>query len=369
MRKSLIAISAVSALLVAGCTPTEPPPSEEEVLTSFLNQILGDSQTSSEAGFEYLGLDSPARSLVNEITSRLSSAEQDGVLSVDDLVPSLNYSEPATEEEEALLEDASLCFDSSSYPEASRENFCFIFNDFEFLDGQLIGVSLSGEPVEWQIVLKYFSAHALAQPEDRIKARDFAFPGSNAEAYAIQQSQSTQAQLDGGAFDATINDLVFREGGFFNCSPRWKNPDVLFEDACSGYSEFAFEGNRLADFNAGPTPLEGRIFMGSGEVLEIGSIGTIKVLSAYETIGGYLWLTTEVVSNTEELNIETWRSVYVVGGDRQVDNSGSEGPSNIKDGRRAYVSFLFSGARIGGELEVNFYDQNFRDVFMTIPVG
>lgn len=369
MRRSLLAVSAVSVFVLVGCTPSPELPSEEEVLTAYLNQVLGEPDISDETGFEYVLPGSEAATLATELASRLEAAEQDSVISIENLVSSVEYSEPASEDDDPVLEEVSLCFDSSDHPDAAKENFCFLFDNFEFTEGQLTQLEVVGEPIHGQIIINYFSRHALAHPEGRLAATDFAGPGSNAEAYAIQQSQGAQARLDGGSFDSTGNELVWNEDGVYHCRPSYKNPDVLFEDACSPFSDFSFEGNRLVDFNAGPLPLEGRILVQEGEVLDIGDIGTFELLSAYVSIGGNLVITGEVVSTTEELTIDDWQSVYLIGDGRQIGNSGSWGPSKLKDGRRGYLSLIFSGATIGGDVEVNFYDEDYNDVLLTIPIG
>lgn len=368
MRTTLFAVSAVSLLVLAGCTPPPELPSEEEVLSAYLNQILGDPDLSDETGFEYVLPGSEAETLAAELASRLETAEQDGVISIENVVSSVEYSEPISEDEAPALEEVSLCIDSSEYPDAAKESFCFLFSNPEFEEGQLTKVEVSGEPIEGQIILQYFGRHALAQPDEKLEAKEFAVPGSNAEAYAIQQSRSVQASLDGGDFDSTVYELVWQGMDFYSCDPVYKNPDVLLQDACYSYSDFTFEGNLLADFNAGPSPLEGRILVWDGEVYEIGDIGTFELLSAYVSISGSLWVTAEVVSTTEELNIESWQSVYLIGDGRQIANSGSDGPSELKEDRRGYVSLLFAGAAIGGDLEVNFYDEDYDDVLVTIPI-
>lgn len=371
MRTTLVAMSTVSLLFLAGCTPPEPPPelpSEDEVLSAYLNQVLGEPDLSDETGFEYVIPGSEAETLAAELASRLEAAEQDGVVSIENLVSSVEYSEPLSEDEEPALEEVSLCFDSSEYPDAARESFCFLFSNPEFEEGQLAKVEVAGEPIEGQIILQYFGRHALAQPDERLAAKEFAASGSNAEKYAIQQSRAVQASLDGGTFDPTVSEPVWQGTDFYSCDPAHKQPDVLFEDVCASYSNFSFDENRLADFNAGPSPLEGRILVWDGEVYEIGDIGTFELLSAYVSIAGTLWVTAEVVSTTEELNIESWQSVYLIEDGRQIANSGSDGPSELKEGRRAYMSLLFAGATIGGDLEVNFYDEDYDDVLVTIPI-
>lgn len=211
----------------------------------------------------------------------------------------------------------------------------------------------------------------MARPEQKSEAINYAVAGSNAEAYAIQQSQITQANLDGGDFDSSDHEVVVRPGEIFSCYGDYEDPDLDFEDVCSLYSDFSFEGEKLENFNAGDSSLDGRISLGGEEVLDIGGLGTIEILSAYESIGGSLWITAEVVSNTELLRIFGYDSVYLLDNGRQIANPSRRGPSELMDERRANVAFIFSGATLPGELEVCFDNDDYStdDVFLSIPIG
>jgi len=356
------------SLVMSGCT-AEPAVTEEEILESYFSVFDSSGTVEGSDPAVYVAPGSPAETYASELLTRLEQGETDGLFSRDELVLSFNYSEPAEEGAEPLLEDVSLCFDSSDHPDSAREDFCFIHKDFEFSEGQLIGLQSEGDAIHGQIVLQYFGNHALAQPDDRIKAANYAVPGSNAEAYAIQQAQAAQASLDGGGFDSSVSELLYESGVLYSCYGNHRDPDALREDVCGDYSDFTFENDRLQNFNAGPSSLDGRIILGDGEIIPIGDIGTIEVLSAYETISGALLITAEIVSATETLNISGWDSVYLGESGRQVESSGTLGPGELKDGRVGNVSYGFGGATFGCELELEFYDENYNDVFVSIPIG
>jgi hypothetical protein len=367
MRKLHPAIFVWPVLVIAGCVPVEPLPTEEEILTSYFTQLVG-AGIEGEEQIPSVQSGSVAETFASDLATRIDTAEADGLIEQSALKFSLNYSQPAVEGEEAVLEDASLCLDATDYPEADQGYFCFVFTNFQYEGGQLVGFDTTGDPIHGQVILQYFGHHAMPQPADMAQAVNFAVVPSWAEWYALQQSYDTQTYLDGGNFYSDTDELVFRGETLFSCNPSYKKPDVLFEDACAAYSEFSFEGDRLLNFKAGDSLLDERIVLYDGEALPIGEIGSIKILSAYVTIAGDLVITAEVTSSTEELTISRSDSFYIGNNNRQIESSGMSGPVTLKNGRVGNVSYSFSGGTIGGDLEANFYDENYNDVSMAIQL-
>jgi hypothetical protein len=365
MKKRLGAMFVLPAFVLSGCAFLAPQPTEEEILTGYFSQFVDDG---AEGGHEKLFAQSGsfAEAFASDLVTRIDSAEADGLIAQGEFEFSLNYSEQNTESEEVVLEDASLCVDSSNYPQADRGNFCFLFTNFQFGSDQLVGFETAGDAIHGRVILEYFGPHAMPQPADMAKAADFAVADSFAEAYAIQQSQATQSDLDGGDFDPTTDELVFRDGILFSCYPDYKDPDVVFEDVCSGYSEFLFDGDRLWNFKAGDSFLDDRVVLYDGTIIDIGDIGTIEILSAYITISGNLSITAEVTSNTKELNISRSDVFYIGSNGRQIESSGVYGAWTLREGRVGNVSYLFSGGTIGGDLEIEFYDENYNEVPLVI---
>ena len=346
-----------------------PQPTEEEILTGYFSQFVHDDGAEGEQEKLFVQSGSVAEAFALDLATRIYSAEADGLIAPGELEFSLNYSEQNAESEGAALAEASLCVDSSDYPQADRGTFCFLFTNFQFDSGELVDFETVGDPIHGRVILEYFGHHAMPQPEDMAKAADFAVAESFAEAYAIQQSQATQSDLDGGDFDSTTDELVFRDGILFSCYANYKDPDVVFEDVCSGYSEFMFDGDRLWNFKAGDSLLDDRVVLYDGTVIEIGDIGTIEILSAYITIVGNLSITAEVTSNTEELNISRSDVFYIGSNGRQIESSGVYGAWTLREGRVGNVSYLFSGGTIGGDLEIEFYDENYNEVPLVIWMG
>lgn len=381
MKKTVSLSIAIPGLILAlaACEGVEPELviTEQEILEAYFSSIAPGLDVSEEA-LNIVAPGSPADVYSAEFLERLNRAEADGLIDSVAISLSFNYlevpiaesEENAQVEEEAdpVLEDVSFCFDQSIYPDANRENFCFVYTNFVFEEDQLVSFDANGNPIAGQVLLQYFGKHALARPEEKEEALAFAASGSDAEMYILQQSQATQAQLDGGSFDASSNDILFEGDVILACRGDYMKPDINRDNYCSEYSNFEFEADKLSTFFAGTSSLDGRLGLGAGEAIDIGNFGTITLLSSYVTIAGDLWVTAEVSSSTELLNISGWDSAYLGANGRQVASSGTWGPSELREGRVGNVAYTFAGAARGGEIELRFTNQNWREVSLSIPV-
>lgn len=328
--------------------------SQGEVLEAYFG-LVSDFTGSLSSDVEALVAEnSKAEQFVPEFSSRIDVAESSGL--VDKASFTLNYDYVATQEDndERVVDEVSLCLDRSSYPLASREDFCFIFSEFEFVEGRLAGFETKGDPIHGQIVLAYFGSVAKAQPDDIEKARELAAEGSPAESYAVQQSHVAQADLDSGNFDPYVVELDFEDG-------------VILLDFSAEYSDFVFENNQLVNFSAGDAMVDERLSLYNEEEREIGRIGSLRVLSAYESIGGSLYVTVEVTSDASVLYIP-FNATYIAPNGRAMDETWSVQPFELRNERVANAYWIFSGGRVGGELELRFNDQNWREVVVTVPV-
>jgi hypothetical protein len=213
----------------------------------------------------------------------------------------------------------------------------------------------------------YFSGIFAVSPEDTLAAKQFAVPGSNAEAYAIEQAALKQAMMDGGNLDQTKVNLVLKSDQVFGCPEGVDLEDPEQTELCPSFSNLEFDGDKLVNFDAGDSSLDGRIAVGDGTEIPIGSIGTAKYIAAYVNMAGDLTIILEVTSNTSELS-RNYDSIYLSASGRQVELSSWEGPDSLKEGRTGNVAFLFSGAEIGGSLEASFYDADYNDVIISISI-
>lgn len=371
MHRRILAATFTVGLLAgsAGCTAVEQV-DEEEILRGYFSDLLQTSETEQTPATEFAASGSAAHSYATELAGRIEQGHIEGLFEKSDLEVSFNFVSNQEDEEEGeqTLEDVSLCLDSSAYTEANRETLCFVFSAFEFEEGLLIDFTTEGDAIRGNTLGQYFGAHNRFQPEDRLKASLYAAPRSKAEAYAIQQSQVSQADLDGGRLDTSTGDLLVEDDILLLCYGDYKSSDVRKEDACYEYSDFVFEGDRLANFRAGTASLDGRIAIYEDVEYSIGDIGSLVVLSAYETIDGRLFITVEVTSSTEILRPKYPEPTYLAANGRPIASSGARGPSELREGRVANVSYTFAGAVIGGELEVYFSNESYNEVFLSIPI-
>lgn len=216
-----------------------------------------------------------------------------------------------------------------------------------------------------ELVENYLTAINSGEPELILAAEKYAVEGSDAQAYAIEQSAATQAQLDGGTLDQTEMELVLEPDVARLCLPGYDEPEADLDLMCSNYSNFEVKDEKLVTFDAGDKPLEGRIALGSDESTPIGSAGSLRYLASYFTIAEQLMVIVEVTSNTDLLNLP-YDAIYVAPNGRQVEVSMTEGPSELKNGRTGNVAYAFTGAKFGGTLELVFADDDWNEYPVTV---
>lgn len=218
------------------------------------------------------------------------------------------------------------------------------------------------------VVEGYFGAINAVSPEEKLGAQKYAAPGSNADAYAIEQSASNQALMDGGMLDQTESIAVYEQDQVLLCPKGYEQLEIEPKDVCAIYSDFVFDGDKLADFSAGGEPLEGRLSLGSGEATPIGTVGTAKYVSSYITMAGDLLIVLELTSATSELQIP-YDATYLGENGRQVEVSTVDGPGDLAEGRTGNVSYSFAGAKLGGTLELTFNDAEWNEYPITVQTA
>gem|GEM_PF-2979592 len=208
----------------------------------------------------------------------------------------------------------------------------------------------------------YFAAVAGTDPVELKRVADeLTAPGSNAYAYAIEQAASNQAVLDGGR-PLEPQDLEAIEGGFALCPLATTGGD----DACSEFTNLKYVDGKLADFDAGGSPLAGRITLGNGEGVALGNVASVNFIAAYRSISGAVWVVVEVRSNVDGLSI-SYGSTYQAPDGRQADATDVIGPSELRSGSLANYAFVFQGAEFGGRLSIEAFDANFNQIAAQIP--
>lgn len=180
----------------------------------------------------------------------------------------------------------------------------------------------------------YFEALATDDPNRMLDAKDLAAPDSNAEAYAIYLSASAQAQRDGGLQKPPSNASKI-EGGFSLCPAV-----VATGEGCFKYTNIEHDGDRIANFNAGGTPISDRLALGNGKSQPLGEIGQAKLIASYKTISDNVAIVFEVVSKSNGLFLV---ATYVAPNGRQSESAASNGPMNLSYGSFDNYVFYFEG--------------------------
>lgn len=232
-----------------------------------------------------------------------------------------------------------------------------------------IGAGLSGcssTSYSKESVAPYFSAMASNQPSQIAAAKSSVAPGSNAEAYLIYYGAAKQAELDGGQLSKEVTEVVYEPNGISLCPEGYKAAGLDKSKVCASYTNLKFVDGKVSDFNAGDKPLEGRIFLGNGKAYPIGTAGTVRLIASYFTIAGDLAIVTEITSATTELHIP-YNATYLAPNGRQVKVSREEGVDDLKNGRTGNVAYYFSGAEIGGMLELPFTNANWEEFVVSLP--
>lgn len=360
MRKALVALSAtcVVVLGLAGCA-TEvdaPAPSGPSGAAGDYFAALASGDPAEKAQAQ--GFASPNSSADSHVTNQIARMES---LVADGILTSMEL-EPVYQEDEVLL-----CFEGHNRPDVVAENFCFIYSNLVVEEGLLADFEVRGEPLEGQLALRYFEAIGASHPDLVGAASNFAVEGSLADLYTLTQVAYKQATLDGGSLDTRSRDILFENGHISVCDRGWDKPDSDRRDFCNDYSEFVIEGDRLVNFTAGDTPLDGRILVGDGQERAFGDFATVKPLISYESIRGNLIVIVEITSTNPEFSTP-YGATYLSADGRPIEATTSYGPRDLKPGRQANTAYVFAGGSLGGDLELMDYYWPAGDIEVSVPV-
>jgi hypothetical protein len=222
-------------------------------------------------------------------------------------------------------------------------------------DGGKAAVEPQGKAPSNKELRKYFEYLATYDPAEMRKAVKLAAPKSNAAAYAIYMTASSQADLDAGiTFDpGTVKSV---DKGFALCDEEESG------DKCNEFTKITYSRGKIADFNAGGRPLAKRITLGNGETKKLGPIADTKMIAAYNSIAGDLVVVFEIKALQDKFWISGATLVTPEG--RQSENTEKTGPEKLQEGALANYSVVFKGADIGGKVTLSGYsdaDQSYTE--------
>ncbi len=198
-------------------------------------------------------------------------------------------------------------------------------------------------------LLAYFEALTSGNPSAISEAVEMAAPGSNAQAYAIYRRGTAQADLDGG-FTNQPSKVTAIEGGFKSCDDGASSGDSCFE-----FTNIQHDGEQIADFDAGGTPLAGRLSLGNGEIQPLGEAGSASMLAAFKASSGAVVAVFEVSAAVDGMWVT---ATYTAPDGRQSQSTLMSGPTDLGAGAFANYSYVFEGADFGGQVHLEAIDGN-----------
>lgn len=94
--------------------------------------------------------------------------------------------------------------------------------------------------------------------------------------YVIEQVAHTQALQDGGYLENVKQEVVIEGESVFLCDDGYDDKDADMADFCAEYSNLVFdEKDKIVSFDAGDSPLEGRIALGDSTALPVAEVGSV----------------------------------------------------------------------------------------------
>lgn len=196
---------------------------------------------------------------------------------------------------------------------------------------------------------KLFEALTNQTPVNMKAASRLTAPGSVAEAYVRHQGAVAQAEADGGDSGST---QVFADKGdreFTSCDEAGKE--------CTTWADVVAEGDKVASFTTNGKPLGPRILIGGKRKFDVGGLGSARLISAYVSTGGDLWITLDIRNASQgSLAIES-RTAYRAKSGRQSSAGTVAGPSSLLPDSRATYALYVTGGRLGGDLHLEMFSE------------
>ncbi len=357
-RSAWIGVAVCAALVLSGCASdssdsADDTVTEREIAESLFGLLQEAPQLDTTLLANFVVAGSAAEREILSLDERLKRGHIEGIFDRSDLTldPVLIRS---PETDELILADLSLCFEKPDFPEASPEDFCFIFSNFAFDEGLVVDFDVAGDAVHGQVLLKYFTAISSGQPSTVLGAGEYTVANSMAETYAIQQSHVRQADVDTGSLDFYPYEVTLEDG-------------VVFIDYATPFSDFVFDDDKLVNFKAGDNFLDGRLVIYDEEPVPVGREASVMLLSAYQSVAGTLYITVEITAGDKTLQVP-YSATYIPQDGRAMDEGLAVVPFELKDERVSNAYWAFASSPIGGELKLVFYDDRWNEIAVTVPV-
>lgn len=226
-------------------------------------------------------------------------------------------------------------------------------SDAKVAEGDTTAKKVEGDKLSNSDIEKYFEAIASGDPTKTEDVLPLTAPGSIAFAYARYRADADNAAIDGGT-PLPASTITKVDGGFESCD------DAADKSTCVVWSDFESVGGKLAKFTVNGVDIADRISIGDGSKTNVGSLGTIEFLGAYQSVqNGGVIVNTRVTSKKDAINIASYEATYRGTDKRQTTAAEAAGPTELGADSTAYVSMYFEHAKPGGELKMSLSSKDF----------
>lgn len=222
-------------------------------------------------------------------------------------------------------------------------------------------------------IQSYFRALASWDPAKIEAVLPLTAKGSIAEGYALFNIHRATAAIDGGdPYDSEIHLKTFKavSQGYRSCDTQeaGKKPE-----GCTVWSDIQTKAGKIASFTVNGTSLKNRIVIGDGKTIDLGSLGTLEYLSAYQwvTDGGGVQVNFRLKSTGQTIATGDMNDAkYRTSEGRQIITSGASHPGELAPDSTADVSIAFDRAEMGGEVSFTLTDGGYgSERPVTVRIG
>lgn len=185
-------------------------------------------------------------------------------------------------------------------------------------------------------------------PSELEAAQEYVVEGSPADDYLLYSAHNADSAIDGGITGEPNVEVNPIEGGFEICDT------FQGEETCAAYTDFVGESGKIYSFNAGGSPLEEKLTVGSGTEIEGPGGSSVELVAAYENAyGTHLFVAYKLRSGTQDLDFPM---VSYRGADgRQSQVESLQGGTSLAPESMSHYTAAFPGAELGGELLLDIY--------------
>ena len=190
----------------------------------------------------------------------------------------------------------------------------------------------------------YFDALSTANVEALEEAAELAEKGSAAEAYAGYTLAYVNASLDGGTYSEG-SPVEETEGGYRSCT------DPAVDSTCIEWANVEGRGGKVVSFTANDEPVRDRIVVGTGEPVRAGSLASVTLLYAYQSIvSPNLYVVVSVKAGSSPVTAATDDATFRGADGRQlkVNDEYGLGPTDLDADSSATMVMAFPQAKLGG---------------------